>query len=351
MKGGRTGFTTGTCAAAATKAAVMVLADSVIPDSVEVMLPTGSEVKIPIEEAGLVEGGAMASVRKDAGDDPDVTDGCIVQAYVEWASIPDVELLAGEGVGTVTKPGLAVPPGRPAINPTPRTMIINSAREITSEGLRITISIPGGRELAEKTFNPRLGVIGGLSILGTSGIVRPFSVDALKEALKCSLDVAVACGVKTPVLVPGRIGEKAARNLLVFTPQQLIEVSNEWGFILDKVAKEDFAHLLVLGHPGKLGKLAAGWWNTHSSHSGSAVPTVMRLYQEAFDKTLPEPATVEAIFSEISQPEIETLAGNLAREIRVAVENRLEGKLPVTVVLVNLQSRLLSKDGDLSPWQ
>jgi cobalt-precorrin-5B (C1)-methyltransferase len=350
VKGGRTGFTTGTCAAAATKAAVMALMGSASPDSVEVMLPDGSQVRIPIEEAGLLAGGATASVRKDAGDDPDVTDGCIISAYVEWASIPDVELLAGEGVGTVTKPGLAVPPGRPAINPTPRTMIINSAREITSQGLRVTISIPGGRELAEKTFNPRLGVVGGLSILGTSGIVRPFSVDALREALKCSLDVAMACGVKTPVFVPGRIGEKAARNLLVFSPQQLIEISNEWGFILDQTVKADFAHLLVLGHPGKLGKLAAGWWNTHSSHSGSAVPTVLRLYREIFGKTLPEPATVEAIFSEICQAEVEGLAANLAREIRFAVENRLQGRFPVTVVLVNLQSRLLGKDGDLSPW-
>ncbi len=351
MKGGRTGFTTGTCAAAATKAAVMVLTGQLPPDSVEVALPQGGQASIPIEGAERLADGAWASVRKDAGDDPDVTDGCIVQASVEWASIPEVELVAGEGVGTVTKPGLAVAPGRPAINPVPRTMIINSAREVCSQGLKVTISIPGGRELAEKTFNPRLGVVGGLSILGTSGIVRPFSADALKDALRCSMDVVVACGIKTPILVPGRIGEKAARDLLVFNAQQLIEVSNEWGFILDEAAKEDFSHVLVLGHPGKLAKLAAGWWNTHSSHSGSAVPTVLRLYREAFGKSLPDPSTVEGVFNAISQPESEILAGNLAREIRIAVETRLGAKFPVTVVLVNLQSRLLGKDGVLTPWQ
>ena len=144
-----------------------------------------------------------------------------------------MELTAGDGVGIVTKPGLSVPRGGPAINPVPRHMIREAVREVTDRGVRVIISVPGGREIAEKTFNPRLGVIGGISILGTTGIVRPFSSAALRDALKCSLDVAAANGVAAAVLVPGHIGERADRRHFHLAAEQVVEVSNEWGFMLD----------------------------------------------------------------------------------------------------------------------
>ena len=258
MNAGRTGFTTGTCAAAAAKAATMILCGLEPPLQVEIGLPDGARVALPVEQAEGDTNAASATVRKDAGDDPDVTDGCLVVASVEWRMGDRMTLAAGDGVGTVTLPGLSAAPGEPAINPVPRQMIQDAIREITDRGLQVTISVPGGRELAEKTFNPRLGIKGGLSILGTSGIVRPFSATALRDALKCALNVAVACNVKSPVFVPGRIGEKAARRHLRLVPEQLIEVSNEWGFVLDEAAKYDFSRLLVSGASRKIGQACHG---------------------------------------------------------------------------------------------
>ena len=213
-----------------------------------------------------------AAVRKDAGDDPDVTHGLEVRVRLSWDDARlhgHATFVAGEGVGTVTKPGLQVPPGEPAINPVPRQMILAAVREITARGVRVEISVPGGREIAAKTFNPRLGIEGGLSILGTTGIVRPYCTRALRDALKCTLDVAAACRVTAPVLVPGNIGARAARRHFSLRDEQVIEVGNEWGFVLDLLSRHAFRAVMLLGHPGKLAKLAAGQWDTHSSRSGS----------------------------------------------------------------------------------
>jgi cobalt-precorrin-5B (C1)-methyltransferase len=296
----RTGITTGTCAAAAARAAASVLAGQAPPSQVPVELPDGRTLVVPVLRAGFSLVGrianpsstvgrianpsgsqadlpdglairptekATAAVRKDAGDDPDVTDGLEIVATVSWTDGDAVTFSAGEGVGTVTKPGLQVPPGQPAINPVPRRMIVAAVRQVTSRGLHVEIAIPGGRKIAAKTFNPRLGIAGGLSILGTSGIVRPYCTRALHDALGCAINVAVACGVTAPVLVPGAIGCRAARARFVVGDQQLIEVGNAWGFVLDLLPRHAWRALLLVGHPGKLAKLAAGQWDTHSSRS------------------------------------------------------------------------------------
>jgi cobalt-precorrin-5B (C1)-methyltransferase len=351
MNAGRTGFTTGTCAAAAAKAATMILCGMAAPLRVEIRLPGGARVALPVEQAEGDTKTASVAVKKDAGDDPDVTDGCLVVASVEWRNGDELTLAAGDGVGTVTLPGLSAPPGEPAINPVPRQMILDAVREITDRGLQVTISIPGGRELAKKTFNPRLGIKGGLSILGTSGIVRPFSATALRDALKCALNVAVACNVKSPVLVPGRIGEKAARRHFRLVPEQLIEVSNEWGFTLDEAAKYDFSRLLVLGHPGKLAKLAMGQWDTHSSRSTSAVPWVSDLVKETLGKSFEEARTVEGIFASLQETDRKTLADQLSERIRRAVSDRLRQRFSVATTLVDMKGEILGLDGDLSEWQ
>jgi cobalt-precorrin-5B (C1)-methyltransferase len=205
--------------------------------------------------------------------------------------------------------------------------------------------------LAEKTFNPRLGVEGGLSVLGTSGIVRPFSTSALRDALKCSLNVAIACGVKTPVFVPGRIGEKAAKALFRLSSEQLIEAGNEWGFILDEASTMPFEWLLVVGHPGKLAKLAAGWWDTHSSRSGSAVPLVMGLASKLLGQTPADCATVEGIFGQLTDLDQKELGDALAAEVRRAVLARILQRFQASVVLVNMSGQLLGQDGDTAPWQ
>jgi cobalt-precorrin-5B (C1)-methyltransferase len=346
----RTGFTTGTCAAAAAKAATIFLSRGTAVKAVSVRLPGGTATELPIERVSADSASASASVRKDAGDDPDVTDGCLVVATVAWTSGEEVSIRAGEGVGTVTKAGLAVPPGEPAINPVPRRMIRSAVREVTNRGVQVTVSIPGGEDLARKTFNPRLGVVGGLSILGTSGIVRPFSGEALRDALKCSLSVAVACKVTRPVFVPGRIGEKAAGALLRLVPEQLVEVSNEWGFMLDEAARFDFQALLALGHPGKLAKLPAGDWDTHSSRSASAVPAVAALAEKALGKEVPESHTVEGLLMALDPVERRRLSDLLAGHVREAIFCRIGKRFPVAVILVNLAGTLLGMDGEVTPW-
>lgn len=351
MSSWRTGFTTGTCAAAAAKAAAVVLCGGNPPDRVEVPLPDGTRVALPVVFVRGNTNSATAGVRKDAGDDPDVTDGCLVTASVDWTDDGDVTFRAGEGVGTVTKPGLSMSPGEPAINPGPRRMIRESLREVTSRAVTVTISIPGGLKLAEKTFNPRLGVVGGLSILGTSGIVRPFSTTALRDALECALSVAGACQVEAPVFVPGRIGEKAAKRLFRLAPEQLIETGNEWGFVLDQAAGMPFRRLLVLGHPGKLAKLVGGWWDTHSSRSGSAVPLVQDLASKLLVRTHGEYGTVEGIFESLPDTERTILADSLAGAVRQAVFNRVSERFPVAVVLVNMSGVVLGLDGDIAAWR
>ncbi len=351
MNAGRTGFTTGTCAAAAAKAATMILFGMAPPLEVEIGLPDGVRVALPVEQAGGDTNAASAAVRKDAGDDPDVTDGCMVKASVTRQKAGKFVLAAGEGVGTVTLPGLSVPPGEPAINPVPRRMIQDAVREMTDCGLQVTISILGGAQLAEKTFNPRLGIIGGLSILGTSGIVRPFSTSALRDALKCALNVAVACNVKAPVFVPGRIGEKAARRHFRLVPEQLIEVSNEWGFVLDEAAKYEFNRLLVLGHPGKLAKLAMGQWDTHSARSKSAVQLVESLTRDLVNRPVAASRTVEGIFCLLDEAEVRKIAETLAHRIRQAVRARLKDCFPASVLLVNMRGEVLGHSGEIMWWQ
>lgn len=350
MKGGRTGYTTGTCAAAAAKAAATVLCHGSVGQEVEIGLPDNTRIRMPVSLAEFNPPWAKAAVRKDAGDDPDVTHGCLVVAEVGWGKGRDIAFFAGDGVGVVTKPGLSVPPGEPAINPVPRQMIRQAVKEVTKEGLLVRISIPGGTELASKTFNPRLGIIGGLSILGTSGIVRPFSAPALQQALLCALHVAAACGVLYPVFVPGRIGHRAACRHLGLSPEQIIEVSNQWGFMLDKAVEMGFGRLLALGHPGKLAKLAAGQWDTHSSRAGSALPLVAGLACEVLGYKPPKALSVEGIFVGLP-PYHRSLVGRvLASRIRDAMVSRTRGRMRLAVALVDMKGELLGTTGDLETW-
>ena len=374
----RTGITTGACATAAAKAAATLLCrgegDPIT--HIEISLPDGALITVPVLYARREGERAIAAVRKDAGDDPDVTHGLEVQAAVWFSQGSGVSLTGGEGVGTVTKPGLQVPPGSPAINPVPQQMIRQAVAEVTDRPLCVEIAIPGGRQIAEKTFNPRLGVVGGLSILGTTGIVRPFSNQAIRDTIRCSLDVAAACGVKAPVLVPGNIGARAARRHFKLAEQQVVEVSNEWGFALDVLRKRSFTTLLVVGHPGKLAKLAGGEWDTHSSRSPAAALAVGKLAAEILPAPPPACDTVEGIFAALPAEQAKRLGDALAARVRAAIAERLnsaakeeamsEGKMPsllagetpvplmderIAVVLINMAGDVLGSDGDLEPWR
>lgn len=345
----RAGLSTGSCAAASTKAAAQVLATGESPAEVTIGLPDGSREKLAISFARRCAQGAQAQVIKDGGDDPDVTHRCRIVASVSWAEPGNaITFRAGEGVGTVTRPGLSIPPSEPAINPVPRQMIHNAVREITDRGVVVTIAVPGGVEIAAKTFNPRLGIIGGISILGTSGRVRPFSTPAMREAIRCLFQVARCGGVDAPILVPGRIGERASKKRLRVRDLQLIEVGNEWGFALDAAKALAFNQLLLVGHPGKLAKLAQGHFNTHSSNSPSALPGLKLRAELLAKRSMAETPTVQGLFCYLSADEKKCLANDVATRIaRVAGER---ASLPVSVLLVDMEGNILGGAGDLSPW-
>ena len=268
----RFGYTTGSCATAAAKAAAIGLFTGNIPDEVEINTPAGIKLKLRIYHKQLSANATQCAVQKDAGDDPDVTNGCFIHARVERNFTQTIEIDGGEGVGRVTKPGLQVPVGYAAINPVPRRMIENAVKEVIGNGcgLKIVISVPNGKALGEKTFNPKLGIIGGISIIGTTGIVRPMSEDAFKTSLLCGLDIAHGIGYETVVLVPGSLGERSTLNLFDIPKDQVIQISNFVGFMLTAAGQRNFKRIILAGHPGKLAKLLRGDFHTHSAVSKPA---------------------------------------------------------------------------------
>lgn len=346
----REGFTTGACAAAAAKAAAMLLCGDVVPATVEISLPSGGRAAFAISGAGARSDSAFAAVVKDSGDDPDITNGATITAAVSWMEEGDIAFAAGEGVGTVTKKGLSIPPGGPAINPGSRAMIRAAVREITDKPVRVEVSILGGELLAARTFNPRLGIVGGLSVLGTTGIVRPYSHPALRESLRCTLDVALGSGLRRVVFTAGNIGTGAAVRSLGLPKDAVIEVSNEWGFMLDCLERHDIDALLVVGHPGKLAKLPSGEWDTHSSRSASAIPCVRQTVRDVLGEDAENANTVEEIMESYSGEARTKLAGALAEKVAAAVAERTKNRFAVSVTLVNMKGEVTGSYGDMDGW-
>ncbi len=350
LSGLKTGITTGTCAAAAAKAATLALCDQA-PSAVEITLPLGQVLTIPLLYAKRSSDIGYAAVRKDAGDDPDITDGATIAVEIAWMTEGDISFQAGVGVGIVTKPGLQIPPGEAAINPVPRQMIHQAIRSVTDKPVKVTVSVPNGQELALKTFNPRLGIQGGISILGTTGIVKPYSRQAILHSLKSALDIAAALGIRFPILVPGNIGRKAALAHFELAEDQVIDVGNDWGYMLDYANDLHFEAILALGHPGKLAKLPNKEWNTHSSHSSSALPYVMQMATTLLDCKLPtDMPTVDGFFQALPITQKQQLGNAIASAVEQAILEKLGRHLSVGVVLVNMQGGLLGEAGDLSLW-
>ena len=338
----RNGLTTGTCAALAAKAAAALLISGNKPKKSEVPLPDGSRVAFPVFDLHFKQGGASATVRKDAGDDPDITHEAWVEVTVCLNGMRKTRFFAGSGVGTVTRLGLALRPGEAAINPGPRKQIINALNEVCQTGYDVTVSVPGGEDLAQKTFNPRLGIVGGISILGTSGRVRPFSAPALRAALKCALDVAVANGEQELVLVPGHMGNRAAQKHFKIRSEQIVDVSNEWGYMLELIAPLDVKKIMLVGHPGKLAKIPAGHWQTHSSKSPSPLPWLHQLCKKMAIVPGEEQNTVEELFmTSLSGEDRHCLAGQVATEIAIKIQDDFPDVPQVSVVLINLAGDVL----------
>ncbi len=274
-RGTRTGFTTGACSAAAARAAAIGLVTGRVPDRTECLLPNGRRVGFSVAEGHCQGGRAHAVVIKDAGDDPDVTDRARLTADLQLtAGRPgDIRLLGGAGVGTVTMPGLGLAVGGPAINPVPQENIRQNVSEVAAallqrHGIEVTISVPDGERLARRTLNPRLGIIGGISILGTSGIVHPWSTAAFRACVVQAIQMAARQGLDTVVLTTGGRTEKCVmRELPALAPACFVQMGDFLKPAFDAVVEQRIPHVIIGGMVGKLTKMAQGETITHANRN------------------------------------------------------------------------------------
>jgi len=349
----RRGYTTGSCAAAAARGAVLALTSDDTFDlqlTIDIDIPIGIKINIPVNRYEKNECEGLCSIIKDGGDDPDVTNGIEIVAVAKFTQEPGVTISAGEGIGTVTKKGLLISPGNPAINPVPLKMIFHEIQKVLPQkGIEITLSVPNGREVAQKTFNPRLGIMGGISILGTTGIVEPMSEESMKTSLALELSVLKAQGHKTAVFVPGNYGSDFARNKLNIPCDKIIKTSNFIGFMIDSAVELEFHNILMVGHIGKLIKVAAGIFNTHSQ-SSDARNEAMAAYAalHGAPKSLVEQifisnSTEEAV-EIIRKNELDCVLEFIAQRITEKCTQRSHNKIKFGTVLFSMNQGFLAAD-------
>ena len=267
----RLGYTTGSCAAAAAKAATWMLLTGTMKENIALDTPKGIRLELAVKEISITPNSVSCAIEKDSGDDPDVTKGTLIFATVSRSEVPGVSIDGGFGIGRVTKGGLDQPVGNAAINSVPRRMIRENVEEVMAltdyqGGISVVISAPEGEELAKKTFNPRLGIVGGISILGTTGIVEPMSEKALVDTIRVELRQRRASGADYVLLTPGNYGSDFIRNELGLDMKIAVQVSNFIGDALDICKELGFKGVLLIGHIGKLVKIAGGMMNTHSKY-------------------------------------------------------------------------------------
>ncbi len=353
----RRGYTTGTCAAAAAAAAAYMALHACTLEQVLVQLPGGGradeprELTLPLAAARLTAQGAQAAVEKDGGDDPDITTGLQIWAEARLNDSGEITLQGGAGVGRVTLPGLKIPVGEAAINPTPRAMIAANVRAVlpAGRGAEIVISIPGGEEVARRTFNPRLGSEGGLSILGSTGIVNPMSEDALKESLRLELRVLAAKGFRQAIFAFGNYGLQFLRERRI-DEAQVIKISNYLGFMLDEARQLGFRRLIVSGHIGKLVKVSAGIFNTHSRNADARLEIITAYAALAGAQPELLPLLYQCRTTSAAVELLEGAGADLAAAVyRRIVENAARraglytyGEIEVAAILFGEQNRLLA---------
>ncbi|MFA6161945.1 MAG: cobalt-precorrin-5B (C(1))-methyltransferase CbiD [Methylobacter sp.] len=357
----RRGRTTGSCATAAVKAALHLLLHGERRAQVQITLPDDAHyLTVPIlGSCRLDEQTARAEVLKDGGDDPDNTHGATIFAEVRRNDKGQIRFFAGVGVGTATQPGLRVALGEPAINPTPRKMMRQAVAEMQGngdQGFDLTIGCVNGEAIARKTFNPRLGIVGGISILGTSGIVEPLSLASWIASIEVYVRVALGNNdINSIALLPGKIGRAYARETLGLPEQRSVQIANFLGDALDFVQQalaEQQRHLDVLwllGHPGKLAKVLDGVWDTHSSKSDMAMSVVARVAAErGFNSRLVQELeranTVEAAMEKLkNEPGARALWTEIEQRIAALVHARVPAVKKVEVRLFNLQADSLGE--------
>ncbi|EAX47830.1 cobalamin biosynthesis protein CbiD [Thermosinus carboxydivorans Nor1] len=348
----RSGITTGACAAAAAKAAVLAWR-GMFPETVEVISPQGRVITVPVAEAAAAAEGGRASVVKDAGDDPDITNGVTIWASVKIdPSLSEIVLQAGEGVGIVTKPGLAVPVGQPAINPGPRTMIIRAVRDVLPEcGAVVTISVPGGEQLAARTLNPYLGVVGGLSIIGTTGIVEPMSEEAFKNSLTPQISVVKALGYDSIVFVPGKMGQEYAVKRYGLPGDAVVQTSNFIGHMLESAVSHGLKQVLLIGHLGKIVKVAAGIFHTHNRVADGRLETIAAYLAAggapvSVIREILACNTAEAAVTIIENGGFTSVYQVLAERASTRAQRYVFGELTVGTVILTLKGEMLGLDNN-----
>ena len=343
----RYGISTGACAAGASKAAAIFLSCGQCPDSVKIKNLESHEFLL--HTFRYDNDANYFGVIKDSGDDKgDITNGVKVLARLEvLEGCDEIIFSAGEGVGTVTLPGLKIKPGEPAINPVPRKMIELAVREIIPhKSLRVVISIPDGEKLAQKTFNPRLGIVGGLSILGTSGFVKPMNEQALLDSLTLELNMIHSMGFRELYITFGYTGELAVRKIFHVTGKNIIQAGNYIGYVLDEAARLEFSRVIICGHPGKLLKLAAGNFNTHNKISDGrleALCTHLALAgasRELIEKVFHCNTTNEAV-NIIAHEKFNHVWNNLAEIVTLKSAQRVYNNLHVDAAFIDDNGNVL----------
>ncbi len=344
----REGYTTGSTATAAMKAALLALRGE-FPPVVTVRSPQRQEIRVPIEKAEVRDGIGVAVALKDGGDDLDCTHQTPVVVTVQLTDQPGLVLKAGKGVGTVTKPGLQVPVGHPAINPGPQIMMRYVYEELAGkeQGCIVTISVPAGEELAAQTLNPALGVIGGISIIGTTGIVKPMSEEAYKHSLTPQLSVTRAAGHRTAVLVPGRIGENAAMHVLGIPRDFISETSNFIGYMMEQAVSMEFQRILIIGHTGKLVKIASGSFHTYNRVSDGRMETLaayaaLNGAKPDIIREILDCGTTDGAAEIIRREGLQQMYPQLAERAQVRGERYIFGKAQVGVIFVSMDGKILA---------
>ena len=356
------GLTTGATAAAAAKAAALAIVKAPV-DRVVIPTPIGLRFEMPVKSSRkLSDDSAQAVTVKDAGQDIDATDKMEIVATVKLTGDGKITIRSGEGVGVVTKSGLQVPVGEGAINPVPRAMIIEAVKEVIPEGkgAEIIISAPEGANIAKKTMNDKLGVKGGISILGTTGVVKPLSLEACRRSLVPQIDVAIARGYKRVLFVPGNIGERITKEKFGVPEDAIVQTGDFVGYMLDKAVEKGVKEIIFIGHSGKLVKLAAKIFNTHHK-VGDARNEVVAAYagaaganQKTIQELLLANTTDDAtdILQKVNLTE--STYGLIAERVHQRISDRVDDKVKISIVIVSMDGKVLGMDTNAKenkPWQ
>jgi len=353
----KTGYTTGSSATAASKAALLSVINQQKIENVDILLPKRSFIQIPIHSCEFTTSNAKCSVIKNGGDDPDVTHGAEIIVELEMTDkTNEIDIDGGEGVGIVTKPGLGLEINKPAINPVPKKMIAENLREVGKEillkkGIRVVISVPKGRELGPKTDNPRLGITNGISILGTSGIVVPFSTASYAASIRQNLDVAIAMGNDTVVLTTGGRSEDFAKKMVDLPEHCFVQMGDFSGYTIQQCGRKDIKKAYVVGFIGKLAKMAAGVKQTHVKGSKVDMKFLSELAkrcnaEDSLIQDIKKANTARHVSEIIQENKIEGFFDLICSQTYQHMRKHSEEKVAIDVILFGFDGNILARKSE-----